>query len=159
MNSDLKDKKYTCPDEIIDELNVSLSKYQSGGDTKGFKRAKEIVEKKKITYQQMKRIKNYFDNYNGDGNNSEYQLNGGNKMRKWVNKALKVDRDNIDKVKSAKKDGGLDNVYLKTHEKDNNKRPMNVNIPKIKGNKTVYENEIKQIKYLIGYLDNTNKTI
>ena len=159
MNSDLKNKTYVCPDEVISELEIALASYQSGGDTKGYKRAKNIVDNPKISYQQMKRMKNYFDHYEGDGTDEEFKLNGGSLMKKWVNKALGDDRENLNKIKSAQRDGGKDNAFIKTHEKDNNKDPMNVNVPKIKGGETRYENEIKQIQYLIEYLDNNKKII
>ena len=155
MNSELKDKKYRCPDSIIANINTQLTNYKEGGSTKGLRRAKHIVNDKYITYQDMKRIKNYFDKYDGNGSDDEFLLNGGKSMRKWVNKALGNSRDTSKQVKSAKRDGGLKNAFYKEHDKNTNKDPMNVNVPKIKGgNKTVYESEIKQIQYLIEYMDN-----
>ena len=166
MNSNLKDKQYVCPDEVINELEVALSHYKNGGDTKGFKRAKGIVNNPNISYQQIKRMKNYFDKYEGDGTDEEFKLNGGKSMRKWVNHALGVSRYNDDAIKKVKERTGSANAYKKEGERNSNKtatkiseKPTDPNGHDGKQIKTVYENEIKQIQYLIEYLDNNETKI
>ena len=37
-----------------------------------------------MTYQQLVRIKNWFDNYDGDGTDAPYILNGADYMKNWV---------------------------------------------------------------------------
>ena len=165
-NKDLLDKYFNCPDDVIHKLNNALSKYQEGGDTGGYKRAKGIVDDRRITYQQMKRIKNYFDNYDYQNNNKdtdpEYKLNGGDLMKNWVDKTLGNARDNIHDYKKVRMNAGAENMFKKTHTKDrDNAKPTNVNLPKIsKGsqsdnimnNRVRYESleaELEKSKYLI----------
>jgi hypothetical protein len=121
----------------------------------------------------MKRLKNYFDSYDGDGTDDEYKLNGGDVMNKWVDKALGNTRDTIDHQKRVRMDAGENNQYKDTHTKDrDNADPTRVRIPKIhKGltsrnimtNKVAYESvsgEIDIIRYLIEYMNNNdNKEI
>ena len=170
MNSDLKNKNFSVPNEVISKLSSALTSYKEGGNTKGYKRAKGIVNSKEISYSQIKRIKNYFDKYEGEGSDPEYNLNGGDDMKQWVNTTLKNNRDSIHNVKRAKEMGGLENSFRKTHEKNTelNGEETDVKIPKIhkgsKGNylmnnKTVYEAEIKKMIYLIEYMDNNNNKI
>ena len=125
----------------------------------------------------MKRIKNYFDSYSGDGDDDEYKLNGGELMKNWVDKELGTSRDAIHSTKKVQMDAGRENSFIKTHEKDKSKNPTKVGIPKLhKGstaanimrNDTTYESitpktesqtiyeEIESIKYLIGYMDDKN---
>ncbi len=40
------------------------------------------------TYQQLGRIKNFFDNYDGNKEDAPYVLNGEDYMRNWVNQTL-----------------------------------------------------------------------
>jgi hypothetical protein len=160
-NSKLEGRYFTPPDEVIEKLTSAISKYDLDSRIKGFSRARGIVDKSRVSYEQMKAIKSYFDNYKGDKTDSEYKLNGGHSMSKWVNDALKTGRDVIDKVKRVRMEAGEENQFKKTHDKDKSKNPSKVGMVKIhKGSKarnimandTIYESEIKTIKYLINYL-------
>jgi len=170
-NRDLQDKYFNCSDEVIGKLQSALAKYGQDTNNKGYNRAKDIVDNKRISYQQMKRIKNYFDKYEGEGMDPEYILNGGNTMKKWVNQTLENSRNTIHDIKKVKMNSGIENAFKKTHTKDkDNTNITNVNLPKInKGsqydnimnNRTVYENleaELTKAKYLIEYMNNNNKT-
>lgn len=169
-NSDLKDKFYKIPDKVISRISQMLSRLKINDEhAKGLKRAKDMVDNKKISYSQMKRIKNYFDTYEGDGNDDEYRLIGGLVTKEWINNALGQDRESIKTQKKAKMDGGLENQFLKTHEKDND----NTNLGKSNGGmidikstgtlrgimsgdavyKENYNKEIGTIKYLIEYMN------
>jgi len=170
-NSDLQGGYFVCPDEVVRGLQSELASYEKGGNTKGLKRAKGIVEKGKISYSHIKRLKNYFDKYEGDGTDDEYKLNGGDKMKKWVDNTLKGARDGIHFEKKARMDAGEENQFKKTHSKDNaNADPTRVRIPRphkgsvqrqIMTNKVTYESvsdEMDEIRYLIEYMNN-NKEI
>jgi hypothetical protein len=41
-----------------------------------------------VTYQQLGRIKNWFDNYEGDGTDAPFILNGADYMKNWVDKTM-----------------------------------------------------------------------
>ena len=78
MNSKLYGKHFVIPDDIRNHL---VTMYQThgnagqGGD--GFERNRQFQNAKSLSYQQAKRIKNFFDTYKGDQNSPEYHLNGG----------------------------------------------------------------------------------
>jgi len=138
-NKDLKGNKYFCP-----------------------------VLNKKVSYEYMKKIKSFFDNYEEDGTKkAQYDGYGGSEMKQWLDNTLNDERNAVYYPKKSRMDAGEDNQFKKTHHKDNdNANPTDVNLPNIaKGskhkyimaNKTVYESineELNTIKYLIGYMNN-----
>ena len=125
MNSKLYNKSIPFPDEMRQHMLTSMR--MIGGNPQsgeGIKRNKELQEKKSISYQQLKRIKNYFDTYKGDFKDSEFILNGGFKMKSWVDITLNQLRTTLKMSKQAKSDAGQSNQFLSTHEKDDtNVRP------------------------------------
>jgi hypothetical protein len=172
MNKDLKDRYFVCPDEIINKLSSIIRQFNEKS-SKGYKRAADIIQNKRISYQQMKRMKNYFDSYEGNGQDDEYKLNGGDLMKAWVNNALGNARNTIHDIKKSKMEGGIENAFIKNHTKDkDNANPTKVNIAKphkgkqsdnIFNDRVVYaesiENELSKIKYLIEYMNNDKKII
>jgi hypothetical protein len=171
-NAALEDKKYPCPDDIIHYLNTVLSKYKNETESKGYKRIKGIIEKKELSYPQMKNIKSYFDNFEGDKGGVEYNLHGGDKMKNWVIKELNTSIATVYNPKVAQKNIGMENRFKKTHTKDkDNADPTRITMTKlhkgsvaknIMSNSAVSEStdiykEIEAIKYLIEYMENNNK--
>jgi len=163
-NSDLINKYFTPPDKVLNKIESALGKVDlNKKDIKGFRRGKEILKNKRISYAQMKKIKNFFDNYSGDGFDDEFKLTGGKSMRKWVNDELEAKRGDIHDYKQTKMDAGEENQFIRNHEKDHdNANPTGVgmvkiykgtNLRNIMNNDTVYEN-IESIKKLIGFLNN-----
>lgn len=100
MNSELYDKKYKIPDDIKRNIQAALNNNPKG---EGVKRAKYILRNGEITYQMMKRIKNFFDNYNGE-NQQEYVLSGGDEMRNYINSTLNKDRSSVELSNKIKSD-------------------------------------------------------
>lgn len=94
-------------------------------NTEGFNRNQELQNKKFIEYKQLKRIKNFFDNFKGNQNESPFILNGGIEMKNWVNNELRKMRDYTKMTKKNKMDAGMMNQFIKPHEKKNfnNVRP------------------------------------
>lgn len=86
-------------------------------NVEGFKRNQELQEKNYIDYKQLKRIKNFFDNFNGNHNDPSFILNGGVEMKNWVNDVLRKMRQGLDLSKRNKADSGMMNQYIKPHEK------------------------------------------
>ena len=91
-NSDLHGKYWKCPDYVRNCLSNAVKTYESitknGKPTEGYKRAKGILENNLIEYKQMKRIKNWFDKFEGDHKDMEYRLNGGKTMNNWIDSTL-----------------------------------------------------------------------
>jgi hypothetical protein len=83
----------------------------------GFKRNKELQDKKFIEYKQLKRIKNFFDNFKGNHKEPSFILNGGVEMKNWVDNELRKMRDYSKLTKKNKMDAGMQNQFIKPHEK------------------------------------------
>lgn len=143
-NKDLQKKTFSLPEEILSSLRKVFEKYNSHKDSSGYKRLKNILLTKEIGYAQMKRIKNYFDTYNGNETDVEYFLNGGNILKNWVNDQLRGERDKIDHEKEVRKNNGEINQYRKPHSKNNKTISRDYLLDKL-----VYESEIERIKQLI----------
>ena len=112
MNSQLYDKKYRIPDPIINKIKARLVASPSG---EGVKRAKTIVNNGVITYQNLKRIKNFFDYFNPEnGDPNQYELAGGQDMRNWIEQTLNSDRNATNTAKDAKRDVS-NNTMADTH--------------------------------------------
>jgi len=106
MNSELYDKEYIIPKEILEYISKQLTIYPQG---KGVKRAKFILKNGRITYQDMKRIKNMFDSFNINSNEKqEYELAGGNLMRGFIEQKLSQDRKGTEISRKIKGDGKQD---------------------------------------------------
>jgi hypothetical protein len=86
-------------------------------NTEGFNRNKELQTKKFIDYKQLKRIKNFFDNFKGKHTDPSFVLNGGVEMKNWVNDELRKMREYGHLTKRNKMDTGAQNAFIKPHEK------------------------------------------
>ena len=86
-------------------------------NVEGFKRNQELQGKNFIDYKQLKRIKNFFDNFKGNHKDPSFILNGGVEMKNWVNDVLRKMRQGLDLTKRNKADTGMQNQYIKPHEK------------------------------------------
>jgi hypothetical protein len=118
MNSELYGKTYPIPQDVIEYLNQCFEAVGEVDETtEGFKRNKDLRDKGEITYQQLKRMKNWFDNFDGHQDDISHILNGGHYVKNWVENTLKSDRDTIDTRKKSKSEV-LPNQYIKPHEKD-----------------------------------------
>lgn len=89
MNSQLYGNKIQLPEEVIGYLDDCFNHVQNVDDSvDGFRRNVDLRRNGNVSYQQLKRIKNWFDNYNGDGTDAPYILNGADYMKNWVNHTL-----------------------------------------------------------------------
>lgn len=85
MNSNLYDKTIELPKEVLEYLQTCFE-YVPNSDPsiEGHKRNEELRNSGYVTYQQLGRIKNWFDSYDGDGTDAPYILNGADYMKNWV---------------------------------------------------------------------------
>ena len=98
MNSKLYDTsvgEMVIPKDIKQHLRNSFAQAQGANqNTEGFRRNQELQSQEKITYKQLKRIKNFFDNFKGEPTESSFILNGGALVKNWVNNSLNNMRNN-----------------------------------------------------------------
>mgnify|MGYP000923211729 FL=1 len=118
MNSNLYDRKAKLPKSLIKHLEECGGMVEADSNTEGFNRNNELRESGVVTYQQIKRIKNFFDNFEGNKEDTPFILNGGDRMNKWCNHVLDHWRA-VDKGgKKRKADGGMENQFIDSHEKN-----------------------------------------
>lgn len=126
MNKDLYGNKIPIPQEIVEYLG-QCHEAAKGADenTEGYRRNKELRDSREVTYQQLKRMKNFFDTFNGHENDLPFILNGGHYVKGWVDRTLGGMRDGVELGKEIKSEV-LPNQYIQQHDKDNIK---NLNRP------------------------------
>ena len=156
-NKDLYGKTYTVPNGVISSLSNEINRNKNNKSLKGYKRAQNIVNDRAMSYSMLKRMKNFFDSYKGGKGDSEYLINGGEKMKTWVNNTLNKNRGDITRQKRLKSDSGMKNQFKKTHTKDrDNKNVTKVNVARAQNNsreiftnKTVYKEMINTINKIL----------
>jgi hypothetical protein len=120
VNKDLYGQEFEVPKHIVDILRNAVAKY-SNQSVENVKRAKELSETGKGTYQQLKRIKNWFDS-NGNTSSPEYHILGGGTLKNWIDTTLDSARESKRLPKQIKSDAAISNKFISTHEKNNDLR-------------------------------------
>lgn len=118
MNAKLYDRKAKIPDSLKKHLEDSFNNVEADSNVEGFNRNKELRETGIATYQQIKRIKNWFDSYQGNDEDAPFILNGGKRMKNWCDTVLDHWRNTLESGKKIKADTGMQNQYIKQHDKD-----------------------------------------
>lgn len=118
MNKDLYNKNITLPKEVLEYLTVCFEYLpDANSNVEGYNRNQELRDSGYVTYQQLGRIKNWFDTYSGDGKDAPYILNGADYMRNWVNRTLDSLRDGDAFTKEIKKEYIADPRDIELSEK------------------------------------------
>jgi len=119
MNKDLYGKTFSLPEDVVNYLQQCYDSAHGANDTtEGYRRNIELRNSRQVTYQQLKRMKNWFDSFGGDRNDLSYILNGGDYVKGWVNTTLNSLRNDIHQSKKIKSIV-LPNQFNSEHEKDN----------------------------------------
>lgn len=118
MNKELYDRKAKMPEGLVNHLKKSFEMVEADSNVEGYNRNQELTANPVVTYQQIKRIKNWFDGYNGNKEDAPFILNGGDRMHKWCNHVLDFWRDGNKRGKTIKSDTGMENQFIRSHEKD-----------------------------------------
>lgn len=119
--------------------------------TEGYSRNQELQDQKFISYRQLKRIKNFFDNFKGNQNEPSFILNGGVEIKNWVNDELRKMRDYIGNTKKNKMDAGMMNQFIDPHEKKDftNVRPSQEHSKTVDKYNAAVTESLKRINELI----------
>lgn len=122
MNKDLYNSAngiVEFPKDMREHMKICFVKANCNDEnSEGFKRNKELQNQKTIDYKQLKRIKNFFDNFEGKQEDKPFILNGEFKMKNWVENQLRRMREGIHMTKRNKMDTGMENQFNKTHQKN-----------------------------------------
>jgi hypothetical protein len=154
-NSSLQGSKIDIEDNIKYHLKRIFNAYKGPKDVEGYERLRNLCDSNNISYEQLKRIKNFFDGYEGKKNETTYLLNGGTKMKDWVCSKLDDMRDNIEGKKKSMSSIGMNNQY----QKDNSTKIQNVKIDNHDSdvNKILRQEGIYNIKVLDDLITEINK--
>lgn len=124
-NSELRNRTFPIPKGVYQRLVSTLHQYTGDKTVNGYKRLNNLIGMKTVSYQEMKRLKNYFDQFKSNPGTEEYMLNGGDAMKLWVNNALNTATTAVRDFKQRKKDAGLSNAFIRPHEKEREKTSTN----------------------------------
>ncbi len=80
MNKSLYNHIIILPQSLVDHLDVCFKQVNGDQNTEGWKRNQELRKNKQITYQNLKRVKNWFDSYSGKKEDAPFILNGGDRI-------------------------------------------------------------------------------
>lgn len=101
MNSKLYNREFDIPETYLNYLrNFAQEKTISN-----------LIEKKKITYSLLKKLKHRMEH-------GEKQQLGGDQFLGWINQVLNSNRSSIETMKDARSITSLDNQYITNHEKN-----------------------------------------
>ena len=143
-NRDLKNKLFLIPKGIKDYLTKTLHDYDNKeGDknNKGYDHLKWITSQEKVHMEELKRIKNFFDNYKGTDKSNDYILNGGKVMRDWVNGVINQ-ATNASKIKKeGSRNAGKDNSFKGKHERNGDLETTKVTLDKVKLSNSINESK------------------
>jgi len=150
MNSELKHDKYVLPDELVRTLTNNVGNMAS--KDKGYGRIKTLLDDGHLNYGQAKKFKHELEN-ELEGN--DYENVCGDDMLSFINNCLDTRRGGVKSGKKTRMDAGMENQFIKTHEKDKSKNPTKVRKIKvatksgdIMNDRAIYE-DISRIKQLI----------
>lgn len=163
-NKELKNRIFPLGKEIKKHLINTINTYDGDKTVDGYKRLNNILSMKNgISYNEMKRIKNFFDNYQGTDKSFEFILNGGEPMKLWVNNTLNTATKAIHDFKQSKKDAGIENAFIKTHEKNRQtkkeNKPTQVKFKTNNINNNIKDNNLLQFENKSNEQNLTNKKI
>lgn len=101
-NQELYNKTYKIPSDVLNGIQTTLVSNPTG---EGVKRAKFMLKNGVITYQSLKRLKNFFDYFNsGNGDKIQFALAGGQPMKAFIDRTLNADRHAVESGKRIKRD-------------------------------------------------------
>jgi hypothetical protein len=140
------------PKDKQEHMRLCFHKVQGADEnTEGFNRNKELQNQNFIEYKQLKRIKNFFDNFDGNHTDAPFILNGGVEIKNWVNNELRKMREYGKMTKTNKMNAGMQNQFLKPHEKKNftNVRPSQEHTKTVDRYNAAVTESLKRINEII----------
>lgn len=140
------------PDDKREHMRICFLKVKNADESvEGYKRNQELQNQSFIDYKQLKRIKNFFDNFKGDQKHPSFILNGGVIMKNWANNELRKMREYIKTTKKHKMDAGMQNQFLSPHQKNNfnNVRPSQEHSKTVDKYNAAVTESLKRITELI----------
>jgi hypothetical protein len=152
VNKKIYDNEVELPENYKQHLTKCFQRVKNADqNSEGYKRNQELQNQKFVGYPQLKRIKNFFDNFKGNENNSEFILNGGFMMKNWVDSELRKMREFGHLTNTNKMETGMQNQFIDPHEKKDftNVRPSKKHQSTIEKYDTAVTESLRRINELI----------
>ncbi len=155
MNKSLYDNEIEFPSDKREHMKKCFNMVKNANEkTEGYNRNKELQGQKFISYKQLKRIKNFFDNFKGNQKDPSFILNGGVEMKNWVNDELRKMRDYVKNTKTNKMNAGMMNQFINPHEKKDftNVRPSQKHLKTTEKYDSAVTESLKRINEIMSKL-------
>jgi hypothetical protein len=132
MNSQLYHRTWNFPEDMRNHMKICFAKVKGADqNTEGYNRNVRLQNTQQLSYPELKRIKNFFDNFQGRNVDAPFILNGENKMKDFVNTCLSTSRQVVQGSEKIRRTTGMDNEYIQTPTAD-----INLNIANTTPKKT-----------------------
>ena len=155
MNKELYGKTWDFPNDLQNHLKICFAKVKNvDSNIEGFTRNKRLQTATSISYPELKRIKNFFDNHTGTPQDAPFILNGENKMRDFVNSTLSGARHSLETSKQIRQDTGMEKEFIAIPNAN-----INQNISQYDDNKTSIEKYDLQVTESLKRINNLMKKI
>lgn len=104
MNKELYNQVWGFPDHMRNHMKVCFKKCPNAdSNVEGYNRNRRLQTATQLTYPELKRIKNFFDTFSGPQTDTPFILNGGVKMKDFVNSILSGARQSLQTSKEIRK--------------------------------------------------------
>jgi hypothetical protein len=155
MNKELYGKTWDFPKDLQNHLKICFGKVKNAdANIEGFNRNKRLQTATSISYPELKRIKNFFDNHTGTPQDAPFILNGENKMRDFVNSTLSGARQSLETSKQIRQDTGMEKEFIAIPNAN-----INQNISQYDDNKSSIEKYDLQVTESLKRINNLMKKI
>jgi hypothetical protein len=155
MNKELYNKSWDFPKDLQNHMRICFGRVKNAdANTEGYNRNRRLQTATTISYPELKRIKNFFDNHTGTPQDAPFILNGENKMRDFVNSSLSGARQSLSTSKNIRQDTGMEKEFVQTPNAN-----VNLNISKDGANKTSLEKYDLQVTESLKRINNIMKKI
>lgn len=113
MNKELYGKTWDFPKDLQNHMRICFAKVKNAdANVEGFNRNRRLQAATSISYPELKRIKNFFDNHTGTPQDAPFILNGENKMMDFVNSTLSGARQSLDTSSQIRQDTGMEKEFI-----------------------------------------------
>ena len=157
MNKDLHGREYVLPPDVLSHLQQQLSVQTR--DTEGHIRARNLVDRGKVNYNQLKRILHDMKYIDKDKDPGRYNLYGGQPLENWGWMVLTGDRTQLQNNKESRQNasevGGINDMRSNAHNQKHTKKDSFISNLGIKSNSersavsSLISEEINRIKELL----------
>jgi hypothetical protein len=155
MNKELYGKTWDFPKDLQNHMKVCFAKVKNvDSNVEGFNRNRRLQTAASISYPELKRIKNFFDNHTGTPQDAPFILNGESKMRDFVNSTLSGARQSLDTSRQIRQDTGMEKEFIAIPNAN-----INQNISQYDDNKTSIEKYDLQVTESLKRINNLMKKI